>query len=204
MRDQINRTVRRLPNWAFYALAPLPALWLLYQGTTGALGVDPVKAIEHELGILALQMLVAGLAITPLRRLTGINLMKWRRPLGVIAFVYVLLHLLTWVLLDMQLYWGQMLKDIAKRPYITIGMVGFVLLVPLAVTSNNRAVRRLGAASWQKLHKLVYPAILLGAVHNVMVQKVWEVEALSYLAITLALLATRIKLPRRAPAPTRA
>lgn len=196
MKDQINRFARRVPNWAFYLLAPLPPAWLLWQGITGGLGVDPVKVIEHELGILALQVLLVGLAITPLRKHAGINFFKWRRPLGVIAFVYVLLHLLTWVLLDMQLYWDQMLKDIAKRPYITIGMVGFVLLLPLVVTSNNLSVRRMGAAAWQRLHKLVYPAVLLGAVHNVMVQKVWEAEALVYLGLTLVLLAFRLRLPR--------
>lgn len=193
MRDRINALARRVPNWAFYALAPLPPAWLLWRGMTGGLGVDPVKVIEHELGLMALQVLLAGLAITPLRRHAGINLFKWRRPLGVVAFSYVLLHLLTWVLLDMQLYWDQMLKDIAKRPYITIGMVGFVLLVPLAITSNNLALRKLGGAAWQKLHRLVYPAVLLGAVHFVMVQKVWEVEALAYLAATLALLALRLR-----------
>ncbi|WP_425091526.1 protein-methionine-sulfoxide reductase heme-binding subunit MsrQ [Tropicimonas sp. S265A] len=201
MRNAINSFARRVPNWAFYALAPLPVAWLFFQAARGSLGVDPVKVIEHELGLIALQLLIAGLAITPLRRFAGINLIKWRRPIGLLAFVYVILHLATWVLLDMQLYWDQMLKDIYKRPYITIGMVGFVLLVPLAITSNNRSLRRMGAAAWQKLHKLVYPAILLGAVHFVMVQKVWEVEALSYLAITLGLLAARLKLPRRAPAP---
>ncbi|MDJ0994992.1 MAG: protein-methionine-sulfoxide reductase heme-binding subunit MsrQ [Dinoroseobacter sp.] len=196
MRDKINSFARRVPNWGLYILSALPPVWLLGQGATGGLGIDPVKVIEHELGILALQALLMGLAITPLRKHAGINLLKWRRAIGVIAFVYVLLHLLTWVLLDMQLYWEQMLKDIAKRPYITIGMAGFVLLLPLAVTSNNMSVRRMGAAAWQKLHKLVYPAVLLGAVHNVMVQKVWEFEALVYLALTLGLLAFRMKLPR--------
>lgn len=196
MRDRINTLVRRTPNWALYTLSVLPPAWLLWQGAVGALGVDPVKVIEHELGILALQALLLGLAITPLRRHARLNLLKWRRPIGVIAFFYVLLHLLTWVLLDMQLYWEQMLKDIAKRPYITIGMVSFVLLLPLAVTSNNLSVRRMGAAAWQKLHKLVYPAVLLGAVHNVMVQKVWEVEALIYLGLALSLLAFRVRLPR--------
>lgn len=196
MRDTINTYARRVPNWAFYLLAPLPPAWLLWQGLNGGLGVDPVKVIEHELGILALQVLLVGLAITPLRQHAGINLFKWRRPLGVVAFAYVVLHLLTWVLLDMQLYWGEMLKDIAKRPYITIGMVSFVMLLPLAITSNNLSVRRLGAAAWQKLHKLVYPAVLLGAVHNVMVQKVWEAEALLYLGLTLGLLAFRVRMPR--------
>lgn len=197
MLDALNRTARKVPNWIFYVLGPLPAAWLLWLGISGGLGVDPVKVIEHELGLIALQLLIAGLAITPLRRFAGLNLMKWRRPIGILAFAYVVLHLLTWVLLDMQLYWEQMLKDIAKRPYITIGMVSFFLLAPLAWTSNNRSVRRMGAVAWQKLHKLVYPAVLLGAVHFVMVQKVWEPEALAYLAMTIVLLALRLRLPRR-------
>jgi sulfoxide reductase heme-binding subunit YedZ len=192
MRDAVNRTARRVPNWLFYALGPLPAAWLLWQGLTGGLGVEPVKVIEHELGLIALQLLLAGLAITPLRRFLGVNLIKWRRPLGILAFAYVALHLATWVFLDMQLYWEQMLKDIVKRPYITVGMAGFVLLVPLVWTSNNRAVRRMGAAAWGRLHWLVYPAVVLGAVHFVMVQKVWEPEALAYLGLTLGLLALRL------------
>lgn len=200
MLDTLNRTARRVPNWLFYVLGPLPAVWLLWRGIGGALGVDPVKVIEHELGLIALQLLIAGLAITPLRRFAGVNLFKWRRPIGILAFAYVSLHLATWVLLDMQLYWEQMLKDIIKRPYITIGMVGFVLLVPLVWTSNNRAVRKMGAAAWGKLHRLVYPAVLLGAVHFVMVQKVWEAESLLYLVLTGGLLATRLKLPRRTTA----
>lgn len=192
MKHRVNQAARRVPNWVFYAVGPLPAAWLLYRGVQGGLGVDPVKVIEHELGLIALQLLIAGLVITPLRRFAGINLIKWRRPLGVLAFSYVLLHLLTWVLLDMQLYWEQMLKDIAKRPYITIGMASFLLLIPLACTSNNRAVRRMGAAAWQKLHKLVYPAALLAAIHFVMVQKVWEFEALAYTAVVIALLIARM------------
>jgi len=188
----LNGAARRVPNWIFYVLGPLPAVWLFLQGVQGGLGVDPVKVIEHELGLIALQLLIAGLAITPLRRFAGLNLIKWRRPIGILAFVYVVLHLLTWVLLDMQLYWAQMLQDIAKRPYITIGMVGFVLLIPLAWTSNNRALRRMGAGAWQRLHRLVYPAVLLGAVHFVMVQKVWEAEALAYAGAVIMLLALRL------------
>jgi sulfoxide reductase heme-binding subunit YedZ len=197
MRDAINSAARKVPNWLFYALGPLPAAWLLWQGLTGGLGVEPVKVIEHELGLIALQLLIAGLAITPLRRFSAVNFLRWRRPIGILAFAYVALHLATWVFLDIQLYWEQMLKDIVKRPYITVGMAGFVLLVPLVWTSNDRALRRMGGAAWRRLHLLVYPAVLLGAVHFVMVQKVWEPEALAYLAIVLALLATRIKLPLR-------
>jgi len=197
MMDAVNTGARRVPEWVFYALAPLPPAWLLWQGLSGTLGVDPVKVMEHQIGLWALQLLILGLAITPLRRHLGVNLIKWRRPIGVIAFVYVLLHLLVWVLLDMQLYWEQMLRDIAKRPYITLGMVGFVLLVPLALTSTRGAVRRMGAGAWQRLHRLVCPAVVLGAVHFVMVQKTWQAEPLIYLAGVLVLLAARLRLPRR-------
>jgi sulfoxide reductase heme-binding subunit YedZ len=107
------------------------------------------------------------------------------------AFVYVVVHLGIWVVLDMNLRWGQMWGDIWKRPYITIGMVAFVAMIPLAVTSNNLSLRNMGAASWRKLHKLVYPIAVLGAVHDIMVQKVWEVEPLVYLAVIFGLIGLR-------------
>ncbi|MFY0693386.1 MAG: protein-methionine-sulfoxide reductase heme-binding subunit MsrQ [Paracoccaceae bacterium] len=189
----LNSAARRVPAWLLYIGALLPVGWLAYATLTGGLGIDPVKTIEHQLGIWALQVFIASLAITPLRTYTGLNLIRFRRALGLITFFYVALHLATWLLLDLQLLWGEIWKDILKRPYITIGMVSFVLILPLAITSNNRSVRRLGAAAWQRLHKLAYPAILLGAIHFVMVQKVWETEALVYLGLVILLLATRIR-----------
>ncbi len=198
-RSTINGAVRRIPKWPLYLISVIPVVALFYAGATGQLGVDPIKEIEHELGELALQVFIASLCITPLCRLMRINLIKFRRPLGLITFFYVLLHLLVWVVLDMSLLWGQMWADILKRPYITIGMVGFVLLIPLAVTSNDWSIKKLGAAGWQKLHILTYPAVLLAVIHNVMVQKVWEAEALIYLGVVLVLLAYRYRrfLPSR-------
>jgi len=137
--------------------------------------------------------LIIGLAITPARKYLGLNLLKFRRAIGVMAFVYVVVHLGIWVVLDMSLRWEQMWGDIWKRPYITIGMVAFLAMIPLAVTSNNWSLRKLGAASWRKLHKLVYPIAILGAVHFIMVQKVWETEPLVFLAVILGLLALRYK-----------
>ena len=194
MIDAINRAARRVPPWSLYLAGLLPPAWLLWLAVSGGLGVEPVKALEHELGDLALKLLLAGLAITPLRRFAGINLIRFRRALGLVAFSYVLLHLAVWLFLDVQI-WSQIWADIVKRPYITVGMAGLLLLVPLALTSNDASMRRLGPA-WRRLHRLVYAAVLLGAVHSVMVQKVWEAEPLIHLGIAAALIGLRY-VPRR-------
>ena len=193
MVDLINRQARKLPTWVVYLIGFLPMPFLFWQGINGALGVDPVKALEHEYGELALQLLIFGLAITPARRHLGLNLLKFRRAIGLLSFFYVLAHLLVWAVLDVQTL-GAVWADIVKRPYITIGMAGFALLLPLAVTSNNRSVRALGAG-WRKLHKLTYPAVLLGGIHYVWLVKGWQLEPLIYLATILFLFA--IRLPKR-------
>ena len=189
----VNQILRRLPVWAVYLVGAVPAPWLFYLGLTGGLGVEPIEALEHEFGELALQLLILGLAITPLRRFAGLNLMKFRRAIGVLTFAYVLLHLLVWLVLDVQLP-SQIWADILKRPYITVGMAAFLLLLPLALTSNNWSVRRLGPA-WRKLHKLVYPVAVLGALHFVMLAKGFQIEPLIYLAVILGLLALRLPSP---------
>ena len=163
---------------------------MLYLGQTGGLGREPIKALEHELGEIALQLLIIGLCISPLRNHFRINLIKFRRTFGLLAFIYVALHLLVWLVLDVGIV-SQIWSDILKRPYITIGMLGFVLMLPLALTSNNWSVRKLGTG-WRKLHLLVYPVVVLGAVHFIMVKKVWEIEPLIYLAVIFALLALRV------------
>jgi len=129
-----------------------------------------------------------------LRRFAGINLIRFRRTLGVLAFTYLCVHLVIWVLLDMSLRWDQMWADILKRPYITIGMAAFVMAVPLALTSNNLSIRKLGPLAWRRLHKLTYAIAVLGAVHFVMVQKVWETEPLIYLVVIAVLLLLRLQL----------
>ena len=191
--DHLNTTLRKLPAWVLYVVGAVYPAWLLYQGLTGGLGVDPVKVLEHEMGERALQLLILGLAVTPLRQFTGVNLMKFRRAIGVLTFFYVLLHLLVWLVLDVQIL-SQVWADILKRPYITIGMAGFVILLPLAITSNNWSVRKLGP-KWRSLHKAVYGAALLGGVHYVMVAKGFQIEPLVYLGVTIVLLALR--LPKR-------
>ena len=188
----INDRLRHLPTWPVYLAGAVVPLWYLYLGLTGGLGPEPVKELEHRLGEAGLIMLMATLAVTPLRRFTGIALIKFRRAMGLIAFFYIFLHLLVWLVLDVQ-FLAQIWKDIVKRPYITIGMAGFLLLVPLAATSNNFAIRRMGAARWRHLHRLGYAAAILGAVHYVMLSKTWMAEPLLYLAAVAAILATRLR-----------
>lgn len=155
--------------------------------------------MEHALGERGLQLLILGLAITPLRRHAGLNLLKFRRAIGLLTFFYILLHLLVWLVLDVQIL-SQIWADILKRPYITIGMAGFVVMLPLAATSNNLSVRRLGRR-WQKLHKATYAVAILGAVHYVMLAKGFQIEPLVYLCVVLLLLGLRLR-PRRRVAPT--
>ena len=195
MIERINTWARKMPTWLVYILYIIPVPVLLYQGINGALGPDPVKALEHELGEIALQLLIIGLTFTPLRRFLKLNLLKFRRTFGVLAFTYVVLHLLVWAILDVQSL-SAVWADIVKRPFITIGMASLVLLLPLALTSNNWSMRKLGPR-WRKLHRLTYPAVVLGGVHYIMVKKVWEVEPLVYLAVILVLIAMRY-LPSKA------
>jgi len=195
LMDRANGWVRRVPTWPVYLLCLLPAPWLFWLGLTGGLGVEPIKALEHEYGQLALKFLITGLAVTPLRRFLGLNLLKFRRLLGLVAFTFVGLHLLVWLILDVGAA-DAILKDIAKRPYITIGMTAFVLLIPLAVTSTSAWVRRLGAKRWQLLHRLVYAAAALGALHYVMLVKGWQIKPLIYLAIVVVLLLLRLPVRR--------
>ena len=192
----INDAVRRVPPVLLYVAAPLPAIWWFHLGMSGGLGAEPIRALEHRLGEFALQLLIAGLAVTPLRIFAGLSLIKFRRAIGLIAFFYVLLHLLAWLVLDMNLLWGQIAADIAKRPYITIGMVAFVLLIPLALTSSDRVIRRIGPHNWRRIHRLIYAIVLLAGLHFVMVGKVWKLEPMLYLAAIVVLLALRM-VPRR-------
>lgn len=195
---------------AIYVTGMLPAVWYFYLGTTGHLGADPQKTLERLLGLWALRFLILALAITPLRRLGGPNLIRYRRTVGLLGFYYAALHLSVYLLLDQGLDLAAIWADIVKRPYITVGMLAFTLLVPLAVTSNTAMIRRLGGAAWQRLHRLVYLATAAAAVHFVMVVKAWPPEPLIYAGIVAILLLFRLWLyvqrklrqpqARRAPA----
>jgi sulfoxide reductase heme-binding subunit YedZ len=151
-----------------FAASLLPLAWLLC-GAFGwfgfSLGADPVKKLEHACGKTALNFLMLTLMVTPVRQLAGLpHVVRLRRMLGLFAFFYVLLHFTVYVVLDLELNFHTLTADIAKRPYITIGFTGLLMVVPLAVTSTNGMMRRLGRR-WQKLHRLVYVIAILGVWH---------------------------------------
>jgi sulfoxide reductase heme-binding subunit YedZ len=187
----INGALRRLPPWTIYIAGAIYAGWLFWQALNGA-WLEPIEVLEHRYGKIAFQLLLVGLAVTPLREHLRLNLMPFRRAIGVTAFFFALAHFLVWAVLDVQQL-SAIWADIVKRPYVTIGMAGFLCLIPLAVTSNNLSVRKMGAVAWRKLHKLVYPAAVLGALHFVWLAKGFQLEPMVYLAVTLALLATRMR-----------
>lgn len=181
---------RRASVWALYFVGFLPAVWYFWLGATGQIPGNAIKEFEHFLGIWALRFLIATLLVTPLRDLIAINLMRYRRALGLLAFWYVVMHFATYVILDKGLKLGVIVDDIGKRPFITIGMACLVLLLPLALTSNAFSIRRLGR-NWTRLHWLVYVIVLGGAVHYAMSLKVITAEPLIYLALAVLLVLYR-------------
>jgi len=151
---------------ALFALCLIPFARLAWLGTHRGLGANPIEYITRSTGWWTLSFLLITLSVTPLRRLTGWNwLLRLRRMLGLFAFFYVSLHFTTYIWLDQFFDWQSMLKDIAKRPFITVGFTAFLLLIPLAATSTNAMVRRLGAKRWQRLHRAVYVIATLGVLH---------------------------------------
>ena len=176
----------------FFALCLLPLAMIAWDTFADQLGTDPVAQLEHRTGIWALRLLLATLAITPLRRLTGRReLVRFRRMLGLFAFFYASVHLTTYVVVDLGAYWPQLGADIIKRPYITVGFTAWLLLVPLALTSTRAMMRRLGR-QWQRLHKLVYPIALLALLHFLWLVKADHREPLVYCAIFVGLMAVRV------------
>ncbi len=171
-------------------LAPLGALgwWIV----TDDLTANPVSFITNHLGDWTFRLLLASLATTPLRLLTGWG---WpallRRLLGLFAFFYAGLHFSTWILVDHFFNWGQMAEDIVKRPYITVGMLALTLLVPLAVTSTAGMIKRLGARNWKRLHRLVYVVGVLAALHFLWLAKVGRTDQYVYAAMVALLLGIR-------------
>lgn len=193
--DRVNRLLRRVPTGIVWAGCALPLLWLVWAAAQNQLGADPVKAIEQRLGLWGLQFLIASLCISPLRK-AGLNLIRFRRALGVMAFFYVALHFMSWVSIDMGLRWSEIAADLVKRPYIILGMIGLLALLPLALTSTDSAIRRLGPQKWRRLHRLSYVAVLAGVSHFVILVKGWPLEPLIYAGVAVGLLALRGKSAR--------
>jgi len=177
---------------AIWLLSLAPLVWLAWLALYGGLGANPIEFTNRYLGDWAIRMLLLALAATPLRLLTGWNqVLLLRRLLGLFAFFYATLHLSSYICLDQFFDWAEIWKDILKRNYITVGIINFVILLALAVTSTAGMVRRLGGRRWIRLHKLVYVAGLGSAVHFVMMRKGFQIEPLVYGAVTVALLAAR-------------
>lgn len=190
-QEQLARFVLK-PLVLLACVAPLARLAAGAAGVGGvSLGANPVEEILHGLGKWGLNFLLITLAVTPLRQISGwVHWVRLRRMLGLTAFFYLLGHFLFYLIVDQGLHVGVVIEDIAKRPYITVGMAGLLLLVPLALTSTRRAMRRLGRR-WQKLHRLVYVAALLGCVHYYWQVKADVREPLVYFAVLAALLGWR-------------
>ena len=176
-----------------FAAALVPLATLVFAGFTGGLGANPVEYVTHTTGEWTLRLLLATLAITPLRHLTGRAwLVRLRRMVGLFAFFYLTLHFATYVVLDASLDLAYIAGDVADRLYITAGFAAFVMLVPLAATSTNAMVRRLGPVRWRRLHRLVYAAGICGALHYLWLVKADLREPLVYAGILAALLAARL------------
>jgi len=192
-------------RWAkvvLFVLCLVPAALLVWRVLHGRATANPIEFVEHWLGDWTLRLLLATLAITPLRKLLHLSqLVRFRRMLGLFAFFYGLLHLSAWVVLDHFFAWGEMWADVLKRRYITVGFTALVLLVPLAVTSTKGWMRRLGGKRWQRLHRLIYVAAALGVVHYWWLVKSDITKPLEYAAVLAVLLGMRLALARRRDKP---
>ena len=181
--------------WALYAVGLMPGFYAFCLGIYGGLGADPVRVFEHLLGLWAFRFLCLGLALTPLRDLFGINLIAYRRALGLIAFYYVLAHFAVYLTLDRGMILSSIAGDLLKRPYIMLGMAGLLMLIPLALTSNQWSIRRLGPR-WNSLHKLTYPILIVAILHYALSLKVIDPEAAFYIVVTIVLLGYRLVRPK--------
>lgn len=203
----LGRPWGRALVWAA-SLAPMAyigwQLWLAFNGEPHALGREPVKGAEHATGEQAIRFLLVSLAVTPTRQLTGWNwLARYRRVFGLVMFAYATAHLLAYAVLDLELQLGEVATEIAKRPYLVVGFLAWVLLVPLAATSTAGWIRRLGGARWRALHRLAYAAAALGTAHYWMSQKKDHSEPLAWGLGFAALFAWRAWYARRGDAAAR-
>ena len=182
----------RLASWAVWVACAAPLLWFVVQGFTGDLGANPIQYVLRQLGVWALRFICVSLVITPAAKLLKAPvLIRYRRRIGLWAFAYVCLHLSTYIGIDQVFDWPTIGKDIAKRPYITIGMAAFALLIPLAITSADKLRRKLGPKRWKRLHQLIYLIAPMGVVHYCLLVKADHRPPLISGAVVLVLLAYR-------------
>jgi sulfoxide reductase heme-binding subunit YedZ len=193
-----DKTIAFFIKPILFTVCLVPFIALVIGAVNNTLGTNPVETMTHETGEWTLRLLLVTLVITPLRRLSGKSwLIKLRRMLGLYTFFYACLHFITYIWLDQYFDWMEIIRDIPKRPFITVGFAAFVLLIPLAVTSNNKMMRRL-KKNWVKLHKLVYVIAVLGVLHFLWLVKADTLEPLIYASILLVLLGYRAYYQRTA------
>ena len=177
---------------AVWVVCLVPLLLLGYRAWTDDLGANPISFITNTLGDWSLRILLTSLAMTPLRIVFGLSWpITLRRLLGLFAFAYVCLHFAVWSVLDFFFDWPRMWADIVKRPYITIGMLALLSLIPLAATSTTAMIRRLGARSWTRLHRLAYVAALCAVLHYLWLAKVGVTDPYWYAGALVVLLSVR-------------
>jgi sulfoxide reductase heme-binding subunit YedZ len=189
----VTRRWRIALKAAAWVLCLLPLLFLLHRAWTDDLGANPISFVTNWLGQWTFRLLLVSLAITPLRIVAGLAWpVSLRRLLGLFAFFYACLHFSVWILLDHFFNWDQMLADIVKRRYITVGMLALLLLIPLAVTSTKGMVKRLGGATWRRVHRLVYLVGVLASLHFIWLAKKVRSDQYVYAAIVALLLGIRL------------
>lgn len=183
----------RLISLLVWLLCAIPLFQLTVQGFTDGLTANPIEYVLRELGVWGLRFLCITLAISPLAKLPNMSvLMRYRRRVGLWAFAYVCMHLTTYVAIDQQFDWPTIGKDIAKRPYITIGMAAFALLIPLALTSNNWIRKWMGGRKWVRLHRLLYVIAPMGVIHYYLLVKADHRPPLIYGCLVILLLTYRL------------
>jgi len=189
-----RKTIRWIIKPVVFIVSLIPAGLLVLGIVNDELGANPIEMLTHQTGLWGLYFLLITLTVTPLRLLTGMAwLISLRRMLGLFAFFYACLHLLVYFWLDQSFAWPVIFEDIFKRPYITVGFSAWILLLPLALTSTRSAIKRLGK-NWQRLHKLVYLAVMLVILHFLWLVKADYAEPILYLIIFLVLLVLRTRL----------
>jgi len=190
--QRINGWLRKIPAWPLYFLLPIPGIYTFVLALLNQLGPDPLYELIRTFGERGLQLIILTLLISPIRRWTGVSLLKFRRAIGLVSFYYICSHMLVWIAIDQGWNINTIIEEIIKRPFITVGMFGFLTMVPLAITSNNYSIRKLGALVWNKIHRLVYLAGAAGVIHYLLVVKAWPMEPIVYTLIVALLLAIRV------------
>ena len=184
---------KHLPVSLLYLILLIPIPLYFYWGVANQLGPDPLRFLEHKYGELGLVFLLITLSISPLLIFAKINLMKFRRCVGLVAFYYVISHICVYFFLDIGLSMDLLLSDLQKRYYIIAGFLAFITLIPLALTSNNFSLRKLNIRIWNKIHSFVYVAIILSIFHFILMSKTWTGELYFYTLVTVIILALKLK-----------